>query len=113
MEVYLNQYVISLAVSLVGCLSYATFSAFKNGLQNVQERDVVVVFIDLLAICSAIKIMYLAFDVTICRPESKIDLTFLALGGVVIALISAKSIASKFKLHNSPDNCTEGHTPHK
>ena len=96
MEMYLNQYAISLAISLIGCLSFAVFVAIKNGLQNVQERDVVVVFIDLLAICSAIKIMYLAFDITICRSESKIDLTFLALGGVVIALIAAKNIASKF-----------------
>lgn len=102
MEMYLNQYVISLAISLIGCLSYAVFAAIKNGLQSVQERDVVVIFIDLLAICSAIKIIYLAFDVTICRPESKVDLTFLALGGVVISLIAAKNIASKFKQPGLP-----------
>jgi hypothetical protein len=97
MEKYWNQYAISLAVSLVGCISYAVFAAIKNGLQNLQERDIAIVFLDFIAVCSAVKIVYLAFDVTICRPESKIDLAFLALGGLVIFVISTKSIASRFK----------------
>lgn len=97
MEKYWNQYAISLAVSLVGCMSYAVFAAIKSGLHNLQEREIAIVFLDFIAICSAVKIVYLAFDVTICRPESKIDLTFLALGGLVIFVISTKSIASRFK----------------
>lgn len=87
MEKYFK-YAISLAISLVGCVSYIIFVIFKQGIQHLQEREVAVVFFDFIAICSAVKIVYLAFDVTICRPDAKIDLAFLALGGLMIALIA-------------------------
>ncbi|SDG65204.1 hypothetical protein SAMN04487996_12161 [Dyadobacter soli] len=92
MEKYYNQYAISLAVSLIGCLSYIIFAIVKKGIQNLQGREVAVVFFDFIAICSALKIVYLAFDVTICRPDSKLDLAFLALGGLMIALIATKML---------------------
>jgi hypothetical protein len=98
MEKYFNQYAISLAISLIGCASYIVFATIRQGIHNLQERDVAIVFFDFLAICSAAKIIYLAFDVTICRPDSKIDLVFLPLGGIVILLIATKSIVSKFKM---------------
>lgn len=103
MEKYFNQYVISLAISLIGCTSYMIFAAIKQGIQNIQERDVAIVFFDFTAICSAVKIIYLAFDVTVCRPDSKVDLVFLAMGGIVVLLIATKNIASRFKLLNDPD----------
>jgi hypothetical protein len=102
MEKYFNQYAISLAISLSGCVSYIVIAAIKQGIQNLQERDVAVVFFDFIAICSAVKIVYLAFDVTICRPDSKIDLAFLALGGLMIVLIATKNVVSKFKLLDAP-----------
>jgi hypothetical protein len=102
MEKYFNQYAISLAISLTGCVSYIVFAAVKQGLQNIQEREVAVVFFDFIAICSAVKIIYLAFDVTICRPDSKIDLAFLALGGLVISMIAIKNIVSKFEVASCP-----------
>lgn len=98
MEKYFNQYAISLAISLAGCASYVIFAAIKQGIQNLQERDVAIVFFDFTAICSAAKIVCLAFDITICRPDSKVDLVFLALGGIVILIIALKNIVSKFKL---------------
>ncbi len=98
MEKYFNQYAISLAISLIGCASYIIFAAIKHGIQNLQERDVAIVFFDFTAICSAAKIIYLAFDVTVCRPDSKVDLAFLALGVIVIFIIAVKNIVSKFKL---------------
>ncbi|HWV31451.1 MAG TPA: hypothetical protein VN038_17455, partial [Dyadobacter sp.] len=87
MEKYFNQYAISLAISLLGCMSYVVFALIKQGIQNLQEREVVVVFLDFTAICSAAKIIYLAFDITICRPDSKVDLIFLAMGAIVILLV--------------------------
>nr|WP_295923163.1 hypothetical protein [uncultured Dyadobacter sp.] len=101
MEKYFNQYAISLAISLTGCISYIVFATIKKGIQSLQEREVAVVFFDFIAICSAVKIVYLAFDVTICRPESKVDLAFLALGGLMIMLIAIKNIVSKFGMVNS------------
>lgn len=87
MDKYLNQYAISLAISVIGCASYVIFAAIKQGIQNLQEREVAIVFIDFTAICSAAKIVYLAFDITLCRPDSKVDLVFLAMGGIVVLLM--------------------------
>lgn len=98
MEKYFNQYAISLAISLIGCACYMVFVAVKQGIQSLHERDVVVVFLDFLAICSALKIVYLAFDITLCRPDSKVDLIFFAMGGVIVLLVAVKNITSKFKL---------------
>lgn len=97
MEKYFNQYAISLAVSLLGCLSYAILATIRYGFQNVPEKDVVIIFADFLAICSALKIIYLSFDLTICPPESRVDMVFLGLGGVMILIVSSKNIVSKFK----------------
>lgn len=98
MEKYFNQYAISLAISLIGCASYIIFASIKQGIQNLQEREVAIVFFDFTAICSAVKIVYLAFDITICRPDSKVDLVFLAMGEIVVLLIAIKNIVSKFKV---------------
>lgn len=97
MEKYWNQYAISLAVSLLGCLFYTTYVAVKKGLENVQERDVVVVFAEILGCCAAIKIIYLSFDPSLCRPESRVDLAFLSLGGFMMLLVSSKNLKAKFK----------------
>ncbi|ACT93367.1 hypothetical protein [Dyadobacter fermentans] len=98
MEKYFNQYVISMAISLIGCLSYIIFTAIKRGVQSLQEREIAVVFFDFIAICSAVKIVYMSFDVTICRPDLKTDLAFLALGGLMMVVVALKNIVSKFKV---------------
>jgi len=100
MEKYFNPYAITLAVSLLACLIYAVIATVRHGFQNVQEKEIVVVFADCLAICSALKIIYLSFDRTICGPESRIDLMFLGVGGLVMLLVCSKNIASKFKQLN-------------
>jgi hypothetical protein len=97
MEKYWNQYAISLAVGLLGCLFFTVYVAAKKGLENVQERDVVVVFAEILGCCAAIKIIYLSFDPSLCRPESRVDLAFLSLGGFMMLLVSSKNLKSKFK----------------
>lgn len=113
MEKYFNQYSISLAISLMGCLVYAVVVTIRYGFQNIPEKDVVIIFADFLAICSALKIIYLSFDATVCPPESRIDLIFLGLGGVMMLIVSSKNIASKFRQPNLPDNCTQGNISHK
>lgn len=114
MEKYFNQYAISMAIILIGCTSYVIFAAIKQGIENLQEREVAIVFLDFTAICSAVKIVYLAFDITICRPDSKVDLVFLTLGGIIVSLIATKNIALRFKMVSSRyKNCTEGNTSHK
>lgn len=114
MEKYFNQYAISLAICLIGCACYIILVTIKQGIQNLQEREVAIVFFDFTAICSSVKIIYLAFDITICRPDSKVDLVFLALGGIIVSLIATKNIALKFKVVNSQqENCTEANILHK
>lgn len=110
MEKYWNQYAISLAVSLLVCLFYTVYAAVIKGLENVQERDAVVVFADVLGCCAALKIIYLSFDPSLCRPESRIDLTFLSLGGYMMLLVLSKNLKAKFK---EVSNCTEGNILHK
>lgn len=102
MEKYFNQYAIGLAVSLLGCTSYVIVAAVRYGFQNVSEKDVVMIFADFIAICSAVKIICLSFDATICPSESRGDMIFLGLGGVMMLLASSKNIASKFKQPGLP-----------
>ena len=110
MEKYWNQYVVSLAVSLLGCLSYTVYAAVKKGLENVQERDVVVIFADVLGCCAAIKIIYLSFDPSLCQQESRVDLAFLSLGGYITLLVLSKNLKAKL---NEVRNCTKGNILHK
>ncbi|MBO9611710.1 MAG: hypothetical protein J7619_03395 [Dyadobacter sp.] len=101
MEKYFNQYVISMAISLIGCLSYIVFAAIRKGIQDLQEREVAIIFFDFIAICSAVKIVCMSFDATICRPDLKTDLGFLVLGGLMMIVVAMKSIVSRFRLVNS------------
>jgi len=113
MEKYFNQYVISMAISLSGCLSYVVFAAIKQGIQDLQEREVAIIFFDFIAICSAVKIVIMSFDATICLPDLKTDLGFLVLGGLMMIVVAVKSIVSKFRLLYKSINCTEGNMSHK
>ena len=97
MEKYWNQYVISLGISLLICLFYTVYAAVKKGLENVQEKDVVVIFADVIGCCAALKIIYLSFDPSLCKPESQIDLTFLSLGGSMMLLALSKNLGAKLK----------------
>lgn len=114
MEKYFNPYVISMAISLIGCLTYVVFATIKHGIQNLQEREVAIIFFDFIAICSAVKIVCMSFDATICLPDLKTDLGFLVLGGLMMSLVAIKSIVSRFRLVNSQsENCTQGNVSHK
>lgn len=97
MEKYWNQYAVSLAVSLLVCLFYTVYVAAKKGLENVQEKDVVVVFADVLGCCASLKIIYLSFDPSLCQPESRVDLAFLSLGGYMMLLVLSKNLKAKLK----------------
>ncbi|GGN04394.1 hypothetical protein GCM10010967_44180 [Dyadobacter beijingensis] len=97
MEKYWDQFAISVVISLIGCLAHTVYVAVKKGFENVQERDAVVVFAEVLGCCAAIKIIYLSFDPSLCRPESRIDLAFLSLGGYMMLLVSCKNLQAKFK----------------
>lgn len=99
MEEYFNQYTISLAVSLLGCLSYVIVASIRYGFQNIQEKDVVLIFADFLAVCSGLKIIYMSFDFHVFPSESRFDFIFLGLGGVMMLLVSSKNIAFKFSPH--------------
>ncbi|MGN7888212.1 hypothetical protein ACN9ML_13055 [Dyadobacter endophyticus] len=103
MEKYFNLYAVTLAVSLLGCLIYVVVAAIKHGFQNVQERNIVTVFADCLAICSALKIICLSFDRTVCTAESGVDLMFLGLGGIVMLFVCSKNVLLKFKQLNLED----------
>jgi hypothetical protein len=113
MEKYYNLYAITLAVGLAGCLTYTAVAAIKHGFENVKEKEIVAIFTDCLAICSALKIICLSFDRTICNVELGVDLMFLGFGGVVMLMACSKNILLKFRLLFMPVNCTEGNAPHK
>lgn len=113
MEKYLNLYAITLAVGLTGCLIYTVVAAIKHGFENVKEKEIVAIFADCLAICSALKIICLSFDRAICNVELGVDLMFLGFGGVVMLMVCSKNILLKFRLLNKPVNCTDGNVSHK
>ena len=102
MEKYFNPYAISLAVSLLGCVAYTIVATIRCGFQNIQEKDVVIIFADFLAICSSVKIIYMSFDMPNCPTETRLDLIFFALGGLMMLIVSFKNIAAKFKQFKIP-----------
>ena len=97
MENHLSHYAISLAICLMGCVIYTVFAATRYGFQNIQEGVLVRVFGDLVGICAASKIVYLSFDEALCSTVAKIDMTFMAVGGVVILVVATKDLVSKFQ----------------
>jgi len=96
MEKYLDGVTIPLAISVAGGIIFVIYCAFKNTLDSVREKEVILIFFEMLGICAGLKIVILAFDPSVC-PDSGIDKSYLAIGGFMTVLVSLKDMVTKFK----------------
>jgi hypothetical protein len=96
MEKYLNGVTIPLAMSVAGGIIYVIYFTFRNTLDSVREKEVILIFFEILGICAGLKIVLLAFDPSIC-PNNEIDKSYLAIGGLMTVLVSVKDMVTKFK----------------
>ncbi|MCE7065957.1 hypothetical protein [Dyadobacter sp. CY326] len=99
MDKYFNALAIPIITALVGAITYVAVISKRSGLNNVTEKEAILVMLDVGGLNAAVRIVMLALN-SETVIDSNIDRIYLVIGAFMTALISYKDLISRFKANH-------------